>query len=164
MNVPDGYVVTPNVEGLSLDDANAKIESDNLKAELVKSITSDYVEADKIVLQSPEGGKYSKLGSTISLTVSKGNGEIEEAKNGIATVPYLIGSTENEAKTALSTAGLKSTVEYEYSDTVAQGLVISQSPTYNKEVSENSTVKLIVSKGKKDQKDTSAGTVNQNSN
>ncbi len=147
INVPEGSVVTPNVEGMSRDDAINKIESSDLYACVEGNIESEYIDADKIVLQSPEGGMYSKKGSTISLTVSKG-GEIVTPEHGQSTVPYLIGSTEADAKAALEKAGLSVKTEVSYDDNIKEGLVISQEPEFYQQVPEGTTVTIVISLGK----------------
>lgn len=150
INVPEGSVVTPNVEGMSMDDAINQIESSDLYALIEGNIESEYIDANKIVLQSPSGGIYSKKGSTISLTVSRGNGEIVAPENGKSTVPYLIGFTESEAKAALEEAGLSVKISKSYADNIAKGLVISQNPEFERKVDEGTTVSIVISLGAKE--------------
>ncbi|MEU0312662.1 Stk1 family PASTA domain-containing Ser/Thr kinase [Nocardioides sp. NPDC006273] len=61
--------------------------------------------------------------------------------------PDVTGLTEQKARAELSTAKLKGEVKQESSDTVAVGVVISQSPPAGQDVEEGSTVTLTVSTG-----------------
>jgi len=64
------------------------------------------------------------------------------------TVPDVLGITQAGAEAAIVNAGLTvGSVTEEYSDTVAEGLVISQSPAAGTKVARGSAVALVVSKG-----------------
>jgi len=63
------------------------------------------------------------------------------------TVPSVLGSSEKDAKSALEAKGLKYSVKTAYSDTVAEGLVISQSVSEGKIVPAGTTVTITVSLG-----------------
>ncbi len=56
---------------------------------------------------------------------------------------------ESKATSTLKSAGFSVDVEYDYSDSVEQGNVISQSPSANASASEGDTVTITVSQGKK---------------
>lgn len=62
----------------------------------------------------------------------------------------LRGLTLDEAKEYLKTNKLEVSVSEEESDTVPEGIIIRQDPSPNSEISPNSTVKIVVSKGKKE--------------
>ena len=80
-------------------------------------------------------------GETVTIYVAK---ESENVK-----VPSLLNKTESEAKQALTDAGLSvGTVTQDYSDTVAEGKVISQSTGEGKYLPKGDTVSFVVSKGK----------------
>ncbi len=83
------------------------------------------------------------VGTEIVLTVSKGDAEM-------TTVPDLSGMTLMQAMTALSNADLKWEItEEQYSDTIAKDKVISQSIAKDTEVTVNTSVSLVISKGPK---------------
>ncbi|GGF11432.1 serine/threonine protein kinase [Halobacillus andaensis] len=63
------------------------------------------------------------------------------------TLRPLEGQTEEEARSYLSDNGLEASVSEEYSDEVPEGEVIRQDPESLSEVSEGSTVNLVVSLG-----------------
>ena len=63
-------------------------------------------------------------------------------------VPALAGLSEADAYKALNKAGAQYTVSREFSDTVAAGYVIRQSPEAGAEISKSDVVTVYVSKGK----------------
>ncbi len=76
-------------------------------------------------------------------------GEGEQPTNKVF-VPHIVGKTEAEARTAITSAGLiVGTVTQEFSDTVHAGKVISQNPAAGAQVDPNTTVNLVISKGAK---------------
>lgn len=64
-----------------------------------------------------------------------------------ATVPGVVGMSESQATAAIQAAGLHPAVSYSYSDSVAKGTVISQSPLGGTSVNAGSTVSISVSRG-----------------
>ena len=58
--------------------------------------------------------------------------------------------TKSGAQSELKAAGLKVSIKEAYSDDVAKGEVISQTPSHGSKVSKNTTVVITVSKGKKE--------------
>lgn len=147
--VPDGYVVVPDVESLNRDEAIQKLESSKLLPVVSGNVESEYIVAGKIVLQTPIGESYLKINGTVELMLSSGNG-IVTPLNGIATMPFILGDSQENAVAKLAKAGLaEPDVEYEYSDSVKEGCVISASEEYGTELPENSKITMTVSKGPK---------------
>lgn len=105
----------------------------------------------QVVDTDPEPGTEAAKGSTVTIQVSKGQEKI--------TVPDVRGKDENSAKSALSGAGLNVTVTTEYSDSVAQGNVISQNPSSGTKVDAGANVTLVVSSGKKPEEKVSVPSV-----
>lgn len=152
VDIPEGYTVVPAVEGLSINEATEQL----IKAGLdysTGSATSDFIEPDLIVYQDPEGGRVIPLSSNILITVSRGTGEVERAKNGISKVPYFIWSDEATVVQDFETAGLKTTVKYVFDNNVAAGQVIRATDSAGnaieagQELSEGTNIILYVSKG-----------------
>jgi serine/threonine-protein kinase len=131
-------VPVPDVRGYLEKDAVNAIESGgNLKAS--KSYQySDTVEAGKVISQSPSSGSVQK-NSTISIVISQGQKSV--------TVPSVTGLTQEKATSDLQNEGLQIKAESAYSDTVAEGKVISQSPTSGKIVPPGTTITITVSIG-----------------
>ena len=153
VKIPDGYTVVPNIEGLGIDEATKQLTLSKLNYTTGGNITSDYVAANLIVLQNPSSGKMIPINSLVEITVCRGSGVVEEAKDGLSKVPVFIWSEEDLAVNDFETAGLTTTIEYIYDDNVAEGQVIRATDKDNNElgagdqISEGSTVILYVSKG-----------------
>lgn len=145
--IPEGIVTVPDVEGLYSDEAIHLIEDGKLLALTDGTIESEYIAAGKIILQSPVGGSYMDINGTVMLTVSSGKG-VEQAVNGISTVPYVIWDTKENAIVKLKQAGLaEPTIEEKYDENVAFGQVISQSIKAGEKVKEGSAITLVISLG-----------------
>ncbi len=128
----------PNFVGQYLRD----VEIDGLDVEVVEQYSTRY-EANIVMDQSPSAGTEIEAGEKITLYVSKGE------EQSVMTVPPLTGKSESDAISAISSAGLRlGNVTYEYSDTVANSMVISQSVSSGSQVTEDSPVNIVVSKGK----------------
>lgn len=68
---------------------------------------------------------------------------------GGVTVPNVVGQTEQAARSSLQSAGLKvGKIQYDISENVEKGNVISQDPQANAHVEPGSTVNLVISSGK----------------
>ena len=142
--IPDGYVTVPDVEGITKDEAVRKIEDSNLIANISGTIESEYIDASKIILQTPNGDSYLPINSPVDLVLSSGGA----VSKGI--VPFVEGEEQAEAVSKLTEAGLdRPDVDYEYSDSTEKGRVISQSIPYGTEITEGMKMKLVVSKGAK---------------
>lgn len=143
--IPDGMVVVPDIEGEKMSVATSTIKKGSLNATIAGNIESDYIEAEKIVLQDPLGGSYQDRYGNVNIWVS--GGKIIEL-----VVPLLSGSTEDEALSKLNEAGFKNIRKAgeEYDELVEAGLIKSQSPEYTGEkVSEDTEITYIVSLGPK---------------
>jgi beta-lactam-binding protein with PASTA domain/predicted Ser/Thr protein kinase len=91
----------------------------------------------QVIRQAPSAGSQLPPGSTVSITVSKG-----EEK---ATAPNLIGKERAEAVEMVREAGLKPVVQEQETEVPAQvGRVTDQFPPPNSEVKPGSTVTLVV--------------------
>lgn len=141
--VPDGYVVVPDVENLDKDEAIALIKKNNLTPNIVDNVESEYINAGKIILQTPVGKSYLEINATVNLTLSAG-------VTAVGTVPFLEGDTEESAVNKLIEAGITErdiSVEYKSNDNTISGNVISQSVPYGTEITERLKITLCVSTG-----------------
>lgn len=147
VEVPDGVVVVPDVEGMEKDEAIHTIEEMKLQVSAKGSVVSDYVQAGRIVLQSPNSGSYIDEYGTVMLTVSSGRG-VQAAKDGKSIVPYVIWDTKEDAVSKLLQAGLaEPDIEEKNDENVEAGKVISQSVEYGTEVDEGTKITLVISLG-----------------
>ncbi len=134
-----GEIEIPDVKGQ--DEANAKsaLNGAGFQVNVTYEHSKD-VEQGKVISQSPDASTMGKEGDTVTILVSQG---VESVK-----VPTLTGKTQQDASTALSDVGLSmGNVTSEYSDTVAEGLVISQSTAAGSYVDIGSDVSVVISKG-----------------
>ena len=126
------------LNGLLLEEAQETLTEKGLNSMVVEEY-SDTVEKGRITSYSPA---QAKKGETVTLAVSIGP-EIKEV-----TVPNLTGSPESAAREALSKLGLRTgNVGRVNSDTVAEGLVISQGRNVGDVVKQGTSVDLVVSAG-----------------
>ncbi len=96
-----------------------------------------------VIRQDPAAGTKAEKGTAINVVVSDGS----KAK---AIMPFVTGMTLGDASSAIANAGLKvGNVTYDYSDTYANGEVMWQQFEGNAQKERGTSVKLIVSKGKK---------------
>ena len=131
----------PSVVGLAEADAEKALQDKNLVVKKGDPVYSDDVEQEEVVSVSPSEGAEVKEGTTVTLVISKGNQP--------ATVPKLTGKSQSDAEAALSQAGLSGNATEDYSDTVEEGVIISQDTDAGKEVSKGTTIGYVVSKGPK---------------
>ena len=142
----DGEKVTvPDVTGYTQAKAKSALKELGLTAD-VSEVYSDDVAAGKVISTSPAFGKKIDKSSVVKVIVSKGKEEEDEKE---IEVPTLTGKTEAKAKELLKAAGLSAGASQDYSDTVEEGSIISQSPEAGKKVTKDTVVKYVVSKGKK---------------
>ncbi len=134
-------IKVPDVLNRTEEEAEEILTDANLTVE-IKQEFHDSIPEGKVISTSPKPGAEVKEGSKVIVTVSKGTQN--------STVPSLEGLTEDQARGALSEAGLRcGSVTEEYSDKFEKGLVISQSEKAGKKLEKDSTVNIVISKGKK---------------
>jgi beta-lactam-binding protein with PASTA domain/predicted Ser/Thr protein kinase len=98
--------------------------------------------AGQVIRQSPSAGSRVPPGSTVSITVSKGEKKAEKA-----TVPNVIGKLRADAVAALREAGLKPTVSEQETDVPSKvGRVTDQFPPPGSEVDPGTGVTVVVGK------------------
>lgn len=115
-----------------------------------KTTSSTTVDTGKIVEQSPAAGEEVVASeTTITLTVSTGRPNVELAD--MVAGKY----NQEKAKSYADEHNLKLVVENDYSDTVASGLVMSQSPTAGTAMKSGDTLTVTLSKGSDPNKETS---------
>ena len=133
----------PNIVGISKEEAEKKITDNKLVIGEVKEEYNSEYESGYVISQDPAYREnYNiKEGSKINYVVSLG---IEEA-----TVPKVVGLTEEEAIKALEDAKLKYEIKEENSKKVEAGYVIEQETDPDKTVNAGDTVVIHVSLGVK---------------
>lgn len=141
-NLPAPTSIVPaQLAGKDLDKVTSQIEDTGLDAQ-PKEVFDDSVPAGVVIGTDPVGGAELAPDSTVTVVVSKG----EE----MFAVPKLEGLSADDAEAALKKADLKlGKVDKEYSDAVDKDDVISASKKSGEELSKDTKVDLVVSKGVK---------------
>ena len=138
---PPPVPVPTDLPGKTIDQASAALSTAGLKLGVVADAFDETV-AKGIVLSLAEGvTPEMPKGSAIGLIVSAGPKP--------RTIPDIAGKPIAEVTPQLEALGLKVTRVDEYSDTVAENLVISSSPAAGQTAAKGSAVSVTVSKGKK---------------
>lgn len=135
-------VEVPGVSGNTQDEAWKILKDKGFTDYEVQMEYSDEYDNGEVIKTTPAAGETTTVDTKIVLVVSKGAEKAE--------VPNLVGMTVSAAQKALSDKGLTdggSTEEY--SNTVAEGKIISQKVKAGKKVDGGTSVSYVVSKGKK---------------
>ncbi len=126
----------PGVVGMSQEEAKAALEAENF---VVVITEVDGVEpAGTVVAQTPEGDTEADFGSTVTISVSRGNQ---------VAVPDFAEKTYDAAKAELIGAGLAEEMHEYINDSRPAGTVISQSVAAGTVVNKGATIKLTISSG-----------------
>ena len=137
-NNTTGVEVT-DISGALYEDGSKVLEDQGLIVLRLLEASED-VKEGVVIRTDPPAGTKMPAGTTVEVYVSSGKPE--------SSVPFLEGMTETEAKKALESAGLKlGGITSANSATIAKGQVIESAPAANTDVSEGTTVKLLVSDG-----------------
>ena len=142
MTVSSGprLVAVPELAGFTEAEARAALEQAELAVGEVSAEYSESTPAGQVVSTDPGKGEDLRLGSQVSLVLSRGPAPIK--------VPDVVGATEAAAKSSLREAGFSEFgVKFEFSDSVAKGLVISTKPAAGKLKVPSTVIELLVSKG-----------------
>lgn len=135
-----GQVEVPDLNGMNADQAKQALTKAGLTASQGTAVASDEVAKDKVATQDPAAGTKVEKGSTVTFSLSSGPESV--------SVPDITGMSEKEAQAALSNVGLTGSLsDRKASDKVAEGDIISQSPSAGKKVSKGSKVSYVVSTG-----------------
>jgi beta-lactam-binding protein with PASTA domain len=129
--------VVPNVVGDTLTVGEAAIVAAGLTVGTVSSTPSGTIPAGIIISTSPVAGTVLSPGAAVNILQSSG-----------PQVPNCIGDTQAGALAAITAAGLSlGPITYEYSGTVAVGIVFGQEPVAGSSAAIGSPVSLDISLG-----------------
>ena len=129
----------PNVQGRTVEQARAVFEELTLQVGDVTEAYSEKIPEGRIVRAVDyKAGQQVKRGTVIDLVVSRGRQPIE--------VVDQTGKPQAEAVEALESASFRVEVTQQFSDDVAKGVVISQSPADGTRF-KGDTITLVVSRG-----------------
>lgn len=142
----DENIVLDDLKNYEKSMAQAFLLTKGLQCSLDESQYSDTIDAGHVISTSPEAGTTLKPGDTVTLYISQG-AEPSQDPADYVTLWSVVGYTEEQATKALKMLDLEPDYQYEYSDTVAQGMVISQSVGSDEQVPRGTTVTLVISNG-----------------
>ncbi len=150
----DQEIEVPALLGMTESEARSALSDLDLVFSNGGTESSEEFEEGMICAQSQEAGTYVAADTVITVKISSGKGELE--------VPDVVGQTESVAEQMIRDTGFSSPVkEYEYSDTIEQGKVISQSPQGGDKGKDGDTITIVVSQGVENAKVPSVSGMNQ---
>ena len=135
---PERYAV-PSVVGRTEDFARTTIEDNNLTVGTAERHYSSKVAEGSVIATKPAAGVELKRDQVVVLVISDGPEPV--------AVPNVVGQPVDQAKAAVTDAGLEPQVREKFDEAVPAGTVISQSPEGNRTAGKGSVLKLVVSKG-----------------
>ena len=141
-------VQLPEFVGESLQNAQKMAQDTGVRLELSEAYSNDVAEGIVMEQQEKQGASVEK-DSQVKITVSLGQETIK--------IPNFVGMTLNDATIKCSSLGINFSTLQEESDTVDENEIIRQSVDAGSEITEDTQLYLIVSKGKKSGQTSSAG-------
>ena len=130
--------IVPSVIGMAQTAASKLLTEAGFSPQPLDQKYNKDVEAGKVFEQYPAAGEKLKKGTVVNYVVSRGAE--------LVMVPSVSGKRQSSATSTLEKAGFKVSVKTENSDTVKEGVVISQNPNGGS-VPKGSTVTITVSSG-----------------
>ena len=137
INVSDGaeLVGVPDVVGEGRRAARRKLTDAGFEVQ-ERRVTSDDVRVDRVVSQTPSGNSTAERGQTVTINVSSGPEK--------ASVPEVVGKSEDDARAALERAGFRVTVTKREDDERDPGTVLEQSPAAGASAARGATITIVV--------------------
>ena len=134
------YVI-PVLTGLTPEVAIKTLTNQPLKSAGITEEFNSTIPKGLVISSNPSNGQKVKRDTPVTILVSKG---VEE----IAYTTYM-GQSGDQAQNELTDAGFNVESSFAYSETIAAGAVISQTPAGLVSAPKGSTITLVVSKGSK---------------
>jgi len=131
----------PDFVGMTESDALQALRDAGFALDTIKREYNKTVADGQVFKQDPVAGANVPSGSLVTLYISRGTE--------LAKVPDVVGKKQGDAKTTLEKAGFGVKVVDESSDTVANGLVIRQTPDGGVSIEAGSQVTIFISTGSK---------------
>ena len=128
----------PKLTGITVDEAQDRILNANMAFGKATEKFSETVPEGIVIASDPKAGSTLRFGTIVDLVVSKGRRPIP--------VGSWAGKSADDAEKALKERGLKVDVSQQYSNSVAEGVVISQDPKTGT-LFKGDSVTLLVSLG-----------------
>ena len=139
-----GEVSVPSVTGMDETTAYNTLTNSGFTPVKDYAYSADVAQGN-VIEQSPNAGSLAKAGDNVKIVISRGE---EQAEATSVAVPGVTGLTEDAARSAVQNVGLAvGNVSSAYSDSVASGQIISQSPVVDTAVDAGTAVDFVVSMG-----------------
>ena len=139
-----GEVSVPSVTGMDETTAYNTLTNSGFTPVKDYAYSADVAQGN-VIEQSPNAGSLAKAGDNVKIVISRGK---EQAEATSVAVPGVTGLTEDAARSAIQNVGLAvGNVSSAYSDSVASGQIISQSPVVDTAVDAGTAVDFVVSMG-----------------
>lgn len=134
-------VTIPDLRGKALDDAITELVNEGLVVGKTIKIEDDTIPIDDVIKTNPKAGKEVKEGATVDIYQSIGKNKIN--------ISNYVGKKLTDVEPLLEEMNFKDiVVTEEYSDDFDSGVIMSQTPAPNSEVSaEETVIEFKVSKG-----------------
>jgi eukaryotic-like serine/threonine-protein kinase len=140
-NQPLGVVLAdelpkvPELAGLTLAEATARLESSGFKLTTTSTVSDPIVPEGKIIEQEPAAGEALEKGGVVAVRISGGPGDVE--------VPRVTGMTAQQAKSALEKAGFKPVIQWT-NVAESQGLIVlRQMPAAGQKAKKGSDIEIV---------------------
>ena len=141
--VEEDTIAVPDLRGKTVDEAAAIVNPQGLGIKQVGSDVSDDYAAGQIMSQNYPEGTMVAPNTMIEVTVSSGLANV--------TIPAgMENMSQSDAEAQLENLGLVTSIELQYSDSIAVGNVIGTNPAGGTSVPAASTVTIYISKGQND--------------
>jgi eukaryotic-like serine/threonine-protein kinase len=135
------YTTTPSLIDLTVDEARVAADAEGLTVVEAGTRFSEVVDESRVVATEPRPGERVVHDGAIEIFTSKGPERY--------VVPELVGKTRADAEDALAAAVIPvGTIDEQFHDDVAEGVVISQSVPAGEELRRDMAVSMAVSKGR----------------
>ena len=139
-----GEVSVPSVTGMDETTAYNTLTNSGFTPVKDYAYSADVAQGN-VIEQSPNAGSLAKSGDNVKIVISRGE---EQAEATSVAVPGVTGLTEDAARSAIQNVGLAvGNVSSAYSDSVASGQIISQSPVADTAVDAGTAFDFVVSMG-----------------
>lgn len=132
-------VEVPDLTNKTAEEAKRALAECGLKYKAGTAQYSETVEKDRVITQEPLSKTKVDPGTTVVYILSLGSENVP--------VPNLVGESEGSARATLGNLELNVTTEEVFSDTVAKGNVVEQTPAAEEKLKKGQTVHLQISKG-----------------
>lgn len=136
-------VCLPDIIGMPIEKAKDLMESSQIPFKTIELFSDTVAKGHVIRTSVAPGDEVDVATQVVIIYVSKGS------ENDQVAIPDLTGMTVDEARAALANVGLtlNEKIEEEYSDTIDVGLVVRQSPNFDKFADKGNSVTIYISKG-----------------